>query len=218
VVDAVGRRSKVAWVMVSQNVSVVGVEGQVLQLGFTNPGLRDNFPGSRSEDVLRDALREVTGTDWKLSAIVDPSAGTFGQAGPPPQPPASSLPGGSFSSASNPGPGGQHGQFGAPPPASGGFATPPAMPQERTQPTNPAPPEPAAPGGSGASGLSAPGGPPDWAVPPDPGTDPAPAPAWAEADMPDPNDEDVPDARITARDLLISELGATVLEEGARPE
>jgi DNA polymerase-3 subunit gamma/tau len=214
VVDAVGRRSKVAWVMVSQNVSVVGVEGRVLQLGFTNPGLRDNFPGSRSEEVLRDALREITGTDWRLSAIVDPSAGSFGQSGPPAPPPASSPSGGSFPAA--PGPG-QSGQFGAPPSGTGGFSTPPAMPQERTQPANPATSEPSVPP-FGATAAAAPGSPPDWAVPPESGTDPGAAPAWAEADMPDPDDEDVPDARITARDLLISELGATVLEDGARPD
>jgi DNA polymerase-3 subunit gamma/tau len=209
VVDAVGRRSKVAWVMVSQNVSVVGVEGRVLQLGFTNPGLRDNFPGSRSEEVLREALREITGTDWKLSAIVDPSAGNFGQSGPPPASPPS---GGSFSSSPNPG---QSGQFGAAPSGGGGFATPPAVPQERTPSANPAPAESSAPTGTTAA---APGGPPDWAAPPESGADPGAAPAWAEPDMPDPDDEDVPDARVTARDLLISELGATVLEDGARPD
>ena len=232
VVDAVLRRSKVAWVMVSQNVSVVGVEGRVLQLGFAHPGLRDNFPGSKSEDVLRDALREVTGTDWKLTAIVDPTAGGssgsigsggsggsggFGQAGPPAPPPTSS--GGSFPGASGPGQGGQHSQFGAPPsgPGSGagssagttGFAAPqPTAPHERTPPASPAPPEPAAEPGPAAAG-----GPPEWAAPAEPGS----GPAWAE-DMPAPDDEDVPDARITARDLLINELGATVLEEGSRPD
>jgi DNA polymerase-3 subunit gamma/tau len=75
VLEAVARRGKVAWVML-QSVHVVGVEGRLLQLGFSSSGLRDNFHGSNREETLREALREVTGMDWKIDALVDPSAGT----------------------------------------------------------------------------------------------------------------------------------------------
>lgn len=48
--------------------------------------------------------------------------------------------------------------------------------------------------------------------PPPPFAQPTTAP---EDDEPDPDDEDVVDAGPTARDLLVRELGATVLEEGS---
>jgi hypothetical protein len=39
-----------------------------------------------------------------------------------------------------------------------------------------------------------------------------------EDDIPDPDDEDVDDVGPNARDLLIRELGATVLEESGGPD
>jgi len=206
ILEAVARRSKVAWVMISQNVHVVGVEGRLLQLGFSSSGLRDNFSGSNREDVLRDALREVSGTDWKIDAMVDPSAGTAGGGGVVPPPSG----------------------FGSGPTAPPQSSAPPSL-----APTRPAPPEP----GPGVSGLGAAGnasvaggaisgaaasgavaasanpamasGRQSAPLPPEPSI---------EEDIPDPDDEDVADAGPTARDLLIRELGATVLEEGAAPD
>jgi DNA polymerase-3 subunit gamma/tau len=142
-------------------VHVVGAEGRLLQLGFNNPGLRDNFHGSTREEVLREVLREITGTDWKIDALVDPSAGI---GAPGPMPVAS-----------------------APPPIA------------VTAPVTPAasPPVPAAP-------VPSPVAAPPPFVPADPP---------AEEDEPDPDDEDLSDAGPTARDLLVRELGATVLEE-----
>ena len=174
VLEAVARRSKVAWVML-QTVHVVGVEGRLLQLGFSNPGLRDNFHGSNREETLRDALRELTGIDWKIDALVDPSAGT----GPP-----ASLP-----SASIPSP------MAAPTPAAATVAPSPAVPPSQA---------------AGANANQASQGSPAPAAGPPPFAQPATAP---EEDEPDPDDEDVDDAGPTARDLLVRELGATVLEE-----
>ncbi len=174
VLEAVARRSKVAWVML-QTVHVVGVEGRLLQLGFSNPGLRDNFHGSNREETLRDALRELTGIDWKIDALVDPSAGT----GPP-----ASLP-----SASIPPP------MAAPSSAAAAAAPSPAVPPSQAAGVN---------SNQARQGSSAP------AAAPPPFAQPATAP---EEDEPDPDDEDVDDAGPTARDLLVRELGATVLEE-----
>jgi len=200
VLEAVARRSKVAWVMISQNVHVVGVEGRILQLGFSSSGLRDNFSGSNREEVLREALREVSGTDWKIDAMVDPSAGTAGGGGVVPP--------------------------------SSGFGSGPAAPAQPPAPPSPAPsrPAPAEPG-QGASGVSnasaargamnSAAGSGAMAASPSPavasGRQSAPLPPEPsiEEDIPDPDDEDVEDAGPTARDLLIRELGATVLEEGA---
>ncbi|HEU5355290.1 MAG TPA: DNA polymerase III subunit gamma and tau [Actinocrinis sp.] len=179
VLEAVARRSKVAWVML-QTVHVVGVEGRLLQLGFSSPGLRDNFHGSNREETLREALRELTGIEWKIDALVDPSAGT-----------------------SAPGPGSLPSAVIPPPMAAPNAAA--AVNAAQTPATAPS---------QGVGGGSGPDqAPPSFAAPaaaPPPFAQPATSP---EEDEPDPDDEDVDDAGPTARDLLVRELGATVLEE-----
>jgi len=58
--------------------------------------------------------------------------------------------------------------------------------------------------------------PPSFAAPVSYGAPPfAQATTPPEEDEPDPDDEDIADAGPTARDLLMRELGATVLEEGS---
>jgi hypothetical protein len=74
VLEAVAQRSKVAWVMVSQNVEVLSIGDRALRLGFTSVGLLDNFKGSNREEVLREALREVTGVDWDLDIVLHPAS------------------------------------------------------------------------------------------------------------------------------------------------
>jgi DNA polymerase-3 subunit gamma/tau len=195
VLEAVARRSKVAWVIL-QSVHVVGVEGKLLQLGFSNPGLRDNFHGSNREETLRDALREITGVDWKIDALVDPSAGTMGSAGS-----AGSAGPGAYGAAT---PGTPSAGTGAGPSGTGAAG----------------PPSPAGSTGAGSTGSAASVAPPatatEAAAPPPAFAAPPPFAKAAppiEEDEPDPDDEDVSDAGPTARDLLVNELGATVLEE-----
>jgi DNA polymerase-3 subunit gamma/tau len=170
------RGSKVTWAIL-QDANVVGVEGRLLQIGFANSPLRDRFAGSPREDELRAALRQFTGADWKIDALVHPSAG----AGLPSASPSAALP----------------------PP----IAPPPSNTAATTAPPSAVPPSQGAGGGHGqdTSGFST----PPAAAPP-PFAQPATAP---EEDEPDPDDEDVDDAGPTARDLLVRELGATVLEE-----
>ncbi|MBS2962730.1 DNA polymerase III subunit gamma and tau [Actinocrinis puniceicyclus] len=183
VLEAVARRSKVAWVML-QSVHVVGVEGRLLQLGFSNPGLRDNFHGSNREETLREALRELTGIEWKIDALVDPSAGT-------------SMAGAGAGAGAGVGPL----PSAALPPAAVPQASAPVSAGQQATPPGRAP-------GPGAD-QSAPNVAAFAAAPP-PFAQPATAP---EDDEPGPDDEDVDDAGPTARDLLMRELGATVLEE-----
>jgi DNA polymerase III subunit gamma/tau len=184
VLSAVRDRSKVAWSMISEYAQVLGVEGQVLQLGISNPGLRDTFSGSSREEVLREVLQNVTGLDWKIDVVVDPSAAVANTAS---------------KRANGPAP-----------------AAAPARPQQQPEPS---------PSG-GAMGAPAVAPPPVQTTPvsaPAP-VQSAPAPAAApasfaqapqdlEEDEPTPDDVDVADAGPTARDLLIRELGASVLEE-----
>ena len=62
------------WILLSQNAQVIGLEGNVLTVGFKNVGARDSFLGGGSEEILRQAAIDVIGADWKVEAVVDQSA------------------------------------------------------------------------------------------------------------------------------------------------
>ena len=62
------------WILLSQNAQVIGLDDNVLTVGFKNAGARDSFIGGGSEEILRQAAIDVIGVDWKVEAIVDPSA------------------------------------------------------------------------------------------------------------------------------------------------
>src|SRR5437660_1634377 len=81
ILDAVKNRRRFTWILLSQNAQVVGFDGTTLQLGFANPGARDSFVGGGSEDVLRQAISDALGVQWKIEAIVDPSGGAGGGQG-----------------------------------------------------------------------------------------------------------------------------------------
>ncbi|NEA49481.1 DNA polymerase III subunit gamma and tau, partial [Streptomyces sp. SID10815] len=83
ILEAVKNRRRFTWILLSQNAQVAGFDGTTLQIAFVNSGARDNFAGSGSEDVLRQALAEQFNVQWKIEAIVDPSGGG-GSAPPPP--------------------------------------------------------------------------------------------------------------------------------------
>ncbi|MEP9384471.1 DNA polymerase III subunit gamma and tau [Nocardioides sp. KR10-350] len=107
VVEAVKTRRRMAWIHLTQNSQVVALDGNVLTLGFTNPGARESFVNGRSDEVVRQAVIDVVGADWRIEAIVDPGAQA---GGPPPEPPRGSAPPTPPGSGSQPGPPG-----GAPP-------------------------------------------------------------------------------------------------------
>ena len=71
------------WILLSQNAQVIGLEAGVLTVGFRNAGARDSFLGGGSEEILRQAAMDLIGADWRVEAIVDPSAEPG--AGPRPQ-------------------------------------------------------------------------------------------------------------------------------------
>jgi DNA polymerase-3 subunit gamma/tau len=85
VIQALNRLRKATWALVSNNAQVVGLSADTLTLGFTSPGLRDSFVNGSHEPVLKQAITDVVGADWKIEAIVDPGAqpgaGTAPQAG-----------------------------------------------------------------------------------------------------------------------------------------
>ncbi|MEV6461604.1 DNA polymerase III subunit gamma and tau [Streptomyces albidoflavus] len=183
VLEAVKNRRRFTWILLSQNAHVAGFDGTTLQLGFLNAGARDNFASSGSEDVLKQALGEEFQVNWKIETVIDASGGQ-GPATPP---------GG--------GGGGGWGQAPAQPrPAAPAPAPAPAPPQ----PGPAAPPAPA----------PAPQGPP---APQREQRPSAPEPprrtTSIEDDIPEEDDPDLDESALSGHDLIMRELGATVVEE-----
>ncbi|MET9547546.1 DNA polymerase III subunit gamma and tau [Streptomyces sp. NPDC006627] len=169
ILEAVKNRRRFTWILLSQNAQVAGFDGTTLQIGFVNAGARDNFASSGSEDVLRQALSEQFGVQWKVEAIVDPSGGS------------------------------------APPPAAGNFGGgAPAAPRPAAPQYQPAPPPAATPARQ---------------APPAPAPEPTPPPRSApehvspEDDIPEDDDPDLVESALSGHDLIVRELGATVVDE-----
>ena len=170
---------------------MAGFDGTTLQLGFVNAGARDNFTSSGSEDVLRQALAEQFNVQWKIEAIVDPSGG--GSAPPPGGSPGFGGGGGSYGSG---GTGGGNSGYGG----GGTSAQRPAPPQPT--PTAPTPP----PTASASTAAPAPV--------PEPSSAPEPRPPVnIEDDIPEDDDPDLNESALSGRELIVRELGATVVEE-----
>lgn len=187
ILEAVKNRRRFTWILLSQNAQVAGFDGTTLQLGFVNAGARDNFASSGSEDVLRQALAEQFSVQWKIDAIVDPSGGSA-------PPPSGGAPG--FGGGGGPAYGGT--------PASGGYGAPAAP---RPAPAQPSAPAPSAPQGS------APAAPAPATSAPRPPAAPEPPPVAPEDDTPEDDDPDLDESALSGHDLIVRELGATVMEE-----
>lgn len=74
IVDATKMRRRLAWMILTQNAQVVGVDGRTLTVGFASHGARESFVGGGCDEILRQAAIDVVGVDWRIDAIVDPSA------------------------------------------------------------------------------------------------------------------------------------------------
>ncbi len=212
ILEAVKDRRRFTWILLSQNAQVSGFDGTTLQIGFPNAGARDSFANGGSEDVLKDVLAERFQVQWRVEAIVDPSGGA--------NPPAGGAPrsgGGGF--------GGGGGGFGGGAPA----APPQSAPPPPAQQGGPGAPESSGGqygqgGGAGGSqgarmareavapSASAGGGQGGSAAA-EPSYTPEPPPMSIEYDMPAEDDPDLVDSALSGHDLIVRELGATVLEE-----
>ncbi len=74
VLDKIRELRRFAWVMLSQNAQVMSLDGTSLTIALVNPGARDSFISSRSDEYVQQALHAVLGVTWTIDAIVDPSA------------------------------------------------------------------------------------------------------------------------------------------------
>src|SRR5690606_4715245 len=106
------------WANVSTNAQVVGVEGNLVTLGFTQIGAMKNFTGGGKDTVVATALADVLGGMWRVEAVVGngPPPSRGGSAGPSGGSGPAGSPGGTYGGA----PAGSQG--GAPAGAPGGPA------------------------------------------------------------------------------------------------
>jgi DNA polymerase-3 subunit gamma/tau len=131
ILEAVKQRSKVAWIVLMEGVDVASLEGNVLTLAFANEGKRRGFTTGGKDVVLREALKEILGVDWRIDAVLDNGSGQGGGGRP---------------SAPQPEPGGGWGASAAPPPRE---------PHENRRPpeTRSAPDDHAPPPSASATGI-----------------------------------------------------------------
>ncbi|WP_030392619.1 DNA polymerase III subunit gamma and tau [Kitasatospora purpeofusca] len=196
ILEAVKNRRRFTWILLSQNGQVAGFDGSVLQVSFINAGARDSFVSSNSDDVLRAALADALGVDWRIECIVDPSGGAGGPGG------------GSGAVAAPSGSGG-----------GGGWGAPPARPAAPAPQMAPVAPAPAAAPAPAPRPAAAPNPAPVAPVQPSVQAPPPPSPAYPaqgvapEDDVPEEDDPDLNEDVFSSQELIIRELGATVLEE-----
>ncbi|MGW3951023.1 DNA polymerase III subunit gamma and tau [Streptomyces sp. NPDC004752] len=202
ILEAVKNRRRFTWILLSQNAQVVGYDGTTLQLGFVNAGARDNFASSGSEDVLRQALAEQFNVQWKIEAIVDPSGGS---APAPTGGTPGGYGGGGAGAASGYGGTGGGGYGGGGAPGHGGPGTGPGHRPAAPQPAAPPPAAPQARPSSATSAAPAPAHQPTAA--------PEPPPVAPEDDIPEDDDPDLDESALSGHELIVRELGATVMEE-----
>ena len=74
VVESTKTRRRMAWIHLTQNCQVIGLDDNVLTLGFSNAGARDSFDSSGCSELVHQAAIDVVGADWKIETIVDPGA------------------------------------------------------------------------------------------------------------------------------------------------
>ncbi len=207
ILETVKNRRRFTWILLSQNAHVAGFDGTTLQIGFVNAGARDNFASSGSEDVLRAALSEQFNVHWKIEAVIDTSGGSAPAATPggygAPAPAAGGYGGGGYGGGAG---AGGYGGTGT----GGGYGGSPA-PSSRPGPPQASNPSsrPASPGTAGPH-QSAPAAQPAAPVPP---PAPEPPPVSPEDDIPEDDDPDLDETALSGHDLIVRELGATVIEE-----
>lgn len=181
-----------AWVMLSQNAQVTSLDDSVLTISLVNTGARDSFVNSGSADVVRQALSDELGVNWRIEAIVDPAAQPGVTKSGPVSPPTAPSQSAAATPVGKPAPGAteqaQHPQ--AAPDLSGDAWDPLAVPAATSTP--PVVPESIRDALRQPKSVVAP-------VNPD--------------DAVDPNDPVVDDGGLDAEALLAEYLGAEVIDE-----
>ncbi|MEV5618254.1 DNA polymerase III subunit gamma and tau [Streptomyces bacillaris] len=193
ILEAVKNKRRFTWILLSQNAQVTGFDGTTLRLGFINAGARDNFASSGSEEVLKQALAERFNAQWRVEAVVDTSGG-----GAAPPPPGGARPAPQYQPAPTPSPAAP-----APMAYEGNPAHAPQQPPSPQPPASSPPPRPQA-----HDSAPPPAPEPSHGYASEPPGSVAPEDDTAEAD-----DPDLVDSALSGHELIVRELGATVVEE-----
>ncbi len=152
VLEEVKGRRRFTWILLSQNAQVAEVRAGTLVLAMPNAGVRENFSRGGSEDILREAMVVVLGTDFAVETIIDLNVAGGGGRPPGESRPADQATAGPVPGAAFSGPAGQG--MASPGPTGGPTG------QEMAQSATPAPtpssaaddwPEPVRPPISGAA-------------------------------------------------------------------
>jgi DNA polymerase-3 subunit gamma/tau len=156
ILEVVKRKSRAAWMVLMEGVEVGSLDGNVLTLAFDHEGKRKGFVNGGRDGVVREALQELLGVDWRIDTV------TGGGAGPAHGGPAHGGPAHGGSAPAGPSTSG--GQSGRGPRFGGGPSAPgrsgpsgPGQGDGRPSGGGPSGGGPAAGGGASAGGPS--GGP-----------------------------------------------------------
>ncbi|MDP9397579.1 MAG: DNA polymerase III subunit gamma and tau, partial [Actinomycetota bacterium] len=74
VLDAVKGMRRYTWTLLSHNAQVTALDGRRLVLGMQSAGARDRILAGGNDEIVRQALIDVLGVDWKVEAVVDGGA------------------------------------------------------------------------------------------------------------------------------------------------
>jgi DNA polymerase-3 subunit gamma/tau len=80
VLDAVKRRRRTAHALL-MNVSVHSVDNGVLTLTISSVPLSRLLAQDANTEVVRSAVKDVLGVDWRINVVIDGPAGGSGEAG-----------------------------------------------------------------------------------------------------------------------------------------
>ncbi|GII52283.1 hypothetical protein Pth03_06720 [Planotetraspora thailandica] len=86
VLDAIKNRQRVAWMILNAQGRLLGVEGNVVTVGFEKPGDVQGFLKGKRDEVVAAALGDVLGGTWRVDVVVGGSGpgggGSRGSGGP----------------------------------------------------------------------------------------------------------------------------------------
>jgi DNA polymerase-3 subunit gamma/tau len=193
ILESVKLKRRFTWIMLSQNAQVAAVDEKTMTVALVNSGARDSFARSGSDEILRQAAIDVIGHDWRVEAIVDPSAQPGADPGNEPRVVRPAVP------PADPAPAQPEGQA-RPTQQENGFGGAQQPPQSPQPPRAAVDPQAIASARGAIQATRAPG-----AVQPS-------GPTVSDDDA-SPDDADADDGGLAGAQLLERELGARVIEE-----
>jgi DNA polymerase-3 subunit gamma/tau len=73
VLEHVKRRKRVTWMVLFEKAVVLDITEGRLTLAFSDQGSVKGFPAGGHDEIVRQALIDVLGVDWRVEAVLDPA-------------------------------------------------------------------------------------------------------------------------------------------------